>query len=149
MPKPLKMNEQKELWKEVREVIDFDVPKNLHPESNPDHALKLGQLAGVNGIYAQNGAIFTVRFPNHTKRDIHIKDIALEVFTLILKQAEEKAEEEAANPKKAKPEPKKATIKEDVKAKEKVKAKPGKKVEPSKGEIKPADGEMDNKAEEE
>ena len=84
------MKEAKVLLKEVGKIVD--IPNTLHPESNPEDALKLGQTAGVIRIYAQNGAIWDLILADGSKKKVHQKDIAIVVCNMIL-EAHEKTKE--------------------------------------------------------
>lgn len=80
------MKEAKDLLKEVGKIVD--IPKDLHPDSNPEHAAMLGQLGGVIRVYAQNGAIWDLVLADGSKKQTHQQDLAIVVCNMILKANE-------------------------------------------------------------
>jgi hypothetical protein len=80
-----------------------DIPKNLHPDKNPEHMLQVGKLAGIVKAWAQNGPIFDVAMKDTgVIKKIHHQDMAMSISKLIIEKDETEKEKAALKKAKAK-----------------------------------------------
>lgn len=80
----------------MKEIQKFlDIPKHLHPESEPDHAAQLGVLAGILKTYAQNGYVWDLVWVGGEKQQVNQIDLALVICNKILKINEKETKKNA------------------------------------------------------
>lgn len=138
------MKEAKDLLERVGKIVD--IPKDLHPDTNPDHAVRLGQLGGVIEVYAQNGVIWDLKLKGGNKQQVHQQDLVIVICNMILEAHEET--EELQTPKPEAPVEKEVEEESEPESEPEAdeeatdEGEPGEVIEPSQGEIEPADGEM-------
>ena len=63
------------------------IPESLHPLEVANDALKLGQLAGVVKVWAQNGSVWDIKFTDATEQKAITSSVIQVVFKKILDNA--------------------------------------------------------------